>query len=200
MCRHPEPLRNRLKVLLLLVNARPTTPPPRLMYKRPMRRIHQPNDPVVDVARQVSHKVRAAKPLRKLRQLRHRRQRIANAASSRLRQINPRVAVTLLARVSAGINLGRIERLKLSQRRNLDTLPAARLEPPAMILALHRLAVEPPCRQRNPTMRTKIAHRENFSILLAPQHQRNAKQHGLGHLSYAQLPGPQRWIPIAKDL
>jgi len=199
MRQHPKPLRNRLKVFLLLVNTSPASPPPRLMHKRPMRRIHQPDDAVIDIARQISHKMRTPKPRRELRQLRHRRQLTPNPAGTHGRHINPRIAIPLFTRKRAGKNLRRIKRLVTGQRRNLSTLPAARLEPPAMILALHCLAVEPPSRQRNPAMRTKVPHRKQLASGLPPHHQRNAKQQSLGHLAHAQHIRAQRRIPIAKD-
>ena len=47
---HPEPVRNRLELLGLLVNAVPAAPPGALMHEGAVRGIHQSHDPVVDRA------------------------------------------------------------------------------------------------------------------------------------------------------
>ena len=85
------------------------------------------------------------------------------------------------------------------QRRNLFTLPTARLKPPPVILASHRLPIEPPSRKRNPPMRTKISHRKQLPTCLPAQQQRNAQQHRLRGLALPQLTSTQRRIPIPKD-
>src|SRR5260370_9739860 len=58
MLAHPESVRDRLKLFFLFVNAVPASPEPRLVHKRPMRRVHQPDDPVVNVGRQLARKMR----------------------------------------------------------------------------------------------------------------------------------------------
>src|SRR5579863_2743999 len=55
---HAKAQRYRLEILLLLVNALPAAPPPGLMNKGSVRRIHEPDDSVVHVAWQVSRQVR----------------------------------------------------------------------------------------------------------------------------------------------
>src|SRR5579863_322411 len=54
---HAKAVRNRFKVFLLLVNAVAAAPPPRLMHKRPMRRVHQPDDSVIDTYRHIRSEV-----------------------------------------------------------------------------------------------------------------------------------------------
>ena len=93
------------------MDTRPTAPPPRLMHKRPMRRVHQPDNAMVDIAGQVSHQMRAAISLGKFRHLRHRRQRISHPPRPRLRNINPRITIPLLARKRTGKNLRRVQRV-----------------------------------------------------------------------------------------
>ena len=66
---HAEAVRDRLKLLLLLVDAVPLPPPPRLVHKRPMRRVHQTDDAVVHAAGQVGLKMRDAVAPAELRQL-----------------------------------------------------------------------------------------------------------------------------------
>ena len=54
---HSKAHGDRLEILLLLVNAVPAPPPPCLMNKRPVRRIHESDDPVVHAAGQVGGQV-----------------------------------------------------------------------------------------------------------------------------------------------
>ena len=57
---HAEPFGDGLEALGLFANAGAGTPPPGLVDKRPMRRVHQADDAVVDVAGQVGGEVRGA--------------------------------------------------------------------------------------------------------------------------------------------
>src|SRR3984957_7388907 len=198
MRRHPKPLRNRLKLLLLLVNRSPAPPPPSLMHKRPMRRVHQPDNPMVNIARQLRHQVRTPVPSPKLRQLRHRRQLPRNPTHPRLRDIDPRIPIPLHTRIRRSKNLGRIQRIMARQRRNLPALSRARLKPPPVVLALHRLPIEPPGRQRNPPMRTKVPQSKHRPILLPPHQHRKPQQHRRRCLPRLQPPTPQPRIPIPK--
>ncbi len=207
MRRHPKPripplilaILNRLKVLRLLMNTSRRPPPPRLMHKRPMRRIHQPDNPVVHIARQLRRQMRRPKPPRKLRHLRHRRQLSHHPPSPRLRQIHPRIPIPFLARISPRINLPWLQRLMARQRRNLHTLPRTRLKPPPVILTSHGLPIKPPRRKRNPPVRTKIPHRKQPPILLPSHQQRHTEQQSRSRLPRTQLPRPHSRIPIPKD-
>jgi hypothetical protein len=207
MRRHPKPgipslifvVVQWLKVLRLLMNTRPAPPPPRLVHKRPMRRIHQPDDPMIDIARQLRHQMRTPKLRRKLRHLRHRRQRLTHPPRTRRRYIYPRKPIPLLTRKRARKNLRRVQRLVARQRRNLLALPATGLKPPPVILARHRLTIKPPRRQRNPSMRTQITHRKQPPTRLPPQQHRDPKQHRLRRLALTQFAGPQRPVPIPED-
>jgi hypothetical protein len=172
----------RLKVLCLLVNARLTPPPPRLMDKRPMGRIYQPDNPVIHIAGQLRRQMSRPKPPRELRHLGHRRQLSRSPPNARLRQVNPRIPIPLLTGKCPRKNLRRVQRLKARQRRNLLALPRARLKSPAMILTSHRLPIEPSRRQRNPPMRTQIPHRKDLPILLSSQEQWHAQQQSLRSL------------------
>ncbi len=207
MRRHPKPrisslvfaVFQRLKVFLLLVNTRPAPPPPRLMHKRPMRRVHQPDDPVVHIARQLRHQMRRPKPSRKLRHLRHSGQLTHYPPRARLRHINPRIPIPLLTRKRPRKNLRRIKRLMARQRWNLSTLPRTRLKPPPMVLARHRLPIEPTRRQRNPPVRTKIPHSKQLPVVLPSHQQRHPQQHRLRGLLRTQPIRAHRRIPIPKD-
>jgi len=200
MRRHSKPIGDRFKPLRLLVDTRRAPPPPRPMHKRSMRRIHQPDNPVVHIARQLRLQMRTAKPLPKLRQLRNPRQpaEILHPSSPRSRHIHPSVSIALDHRKHVRIDLRRHQMIEAGQRRNLFAPPAARLKPPAMILALHRLSIEPTRRQRNPSMRTQIPHRKQRSIALPPHQHRNPQQHRHRRIAALQSLRTQRRIPIPK--
>jgi hypothetical protein len=169
------------------------------MHKRPMRRVHQTDNPMIHIARQLRRQMRRPKPRRKLRHLRHSGQLPPNPPAAGLRKINPRIPIPLLTRKRPRKNLRRIQRLMTRQRRNLSALPRTRLKPPPMILASHRLPIEPPRRQRNPPVRTKIPHRKQLSIILPSHQQRHSQQHRLRRLPRTQLTHAHRRIPIPKD-
>jgi hypothetical protein len=54
MWAHAKATRNRFKLFFFLVNAVPAAPVPRLMDKRPVRRIHQSNNSLVHMRRQLA--------------------------------------------------------------------------------------------------------------------------------------------------
>src|SRR6185437_17143997 len=54
---HAKAVGNRLELFLFLVDAVASAPPPRLMNKGSVRRIHQANDDVVHAARQIGGEV-----------------------------------------------------------------------------------------------------------------------------------------------
>ncbi len=198
---HAEPLRDRLEALLLFVDARLFPPPPRLMHKRPMSRIHQTDDPVIHIAGQIGGEMLAPIALAELRQFRHRRQRRIlrlHTPAARLRHVDPRVAVTLLARISHAVQVLR-ERIVLRQRRNLHALAAHRLKHPAVILARERFAVEPAARQRNSAMRAQVAHGKQPSILAPAQHHRDTHQHRCTHAVAPQQIAAHRRIPVVVE-
>ncbi len=64
---HAKAIGNRLEFLLFFVNAPPAPPKPRLMYERTVRRVHQSDNSVVHMRRQIAKKLCAlvlrAKPL-----------------------------------------------------------------------------------------------------------------------------------------
>ena len=77
---HPESIGNRLKLFFFLMNAMPAAPVPRLMHKRSMRRIHQTNNPLVHVRRQLASQMRNPIFLAERGQFRRRRQSSPAAA------------------------------------------------------------------------------------------------------------------------
>src|SRR5260370_20171115 len=98
MLAHPESVRDRLKLFFLFVNAVPASPEPRLVHKRPMRRVHQPDDPVVNVGRQLARKMRNLVLLTENGKRRRSRNRFRQPRSWFI-HINPDVPITLRTRL-----------------------------------------------------------------------------------------------------
>ena len=55
---HAEAVRNRLEILALLVDTLTCAPPPGLMYEWSVRGVHQPDNSMIDGARQISSEIR----------------------------------------------------------------------------------------------------------------------------------------------
>src|SRR6266851_5748365 len=169
---HPEAVRNRLELLGFLVNASAFPPEPRLMHEWPMRRVHQSDNPVVNVRRQFAGDMRDfvisaehGKPLRRRNRLRQFRPRgiVGRYATARA-HIDPDVAVALFAGIMPRKNTLHFQLVLAGKRRNFDALPAASIESPAVITAFHHFSIEPPVRKRNPAVRTGIPYRKHFSL------------------------------------
>src|SRR5712664_3683758 len=191
---HPEAVRNWLELLGFLVNASALPPEPRLMHERPMRRVHQPNDPVIDVRRQVASKMRDLVFVAENGKPRRRRNRLRQLRPRRI-HINPNVPVPLLAGIMPRKNPLHFQLILAGQRRNLHALPAASIEPPSVITALHHFPIKPPIRQRYPPVRTRIPHRKHFPLGRSAKHQRHLEQHRRNEILPANLRAPHRRIP-----
>ncbi len=197
MRRHAKSIRNRLEVLFLLVDRSLFPPPPSLMHKRPMRRVHQSDNAVVHIAGQVSGQMRAAILRAELRSFRNRRLfSCPRPSGSRLRNIHPRISIALFARKSRRINLCRVQRIHLRERRNLHALAARRLKGPPMIFTGNLIAVEPSARQRNAAMRAAIAHGKQPAVPLPAQNHGYTHQHRGLKLPAAQTIAAHRRIPV----
>src|SRR5256885_8899192 len=100
---HAKTVGDWLKALFFLVDAVPAAPPPGLVDKWTVCRIHQPNNAVIYAAREVSREVRQDILLAEGGNARHCRWIIADGSlssggsHSRFRHIDPEKSVTLLA-------------------------------------------------------------------------------------------------------
>jgi len=191
---HPETVRNRLELFGFLVNAPALSPEPRLVHERPMRRVHQSNNPLVDMRRQLAGKVRDlvfvaenGKPRRRRNRLRQPRPRGIH--------VNPDVAVAFFTGKMPSKNALHFQFVLTRKRRNLDALPATRIEPPSVVAALHHYSVEPPIRQRYPPVRARIPHRKRFPLGGSAKHQRHLQEHCRHELLPRNLGAPHRRIP-----
>ena len=166
------------------------------MHKRPVRRIHQSDDAVIDIARQVGRQMRRAKALAELRDFGNRRQLslassepAASAVVPALRDIDPDVAIALLAGKRRSVNLRGIERVLAGERRDLAALARHRLEAPS------RDTCRSPAGHRTIRRRAECrdadryrAWQSSLPVLGPSQHQRNTQQHGLRHLLAVRSP------------
>ena len=200
---HPEPIRNRLELLFLLMNAVPAPPEPRLMHKRPMRRIHKPDNSVIDVRRQLTGQMRDLVSLAKHRQRRRGRNRLLRLRTRRIvapnaparRHVHPNVAVALLTGIMPRKDALHFQFVLAGKRRNFQTAPAASIELPPVITTLQRLPVKMSIRERNPPMRAGITHGKRLSVRRPPQNQRHLQKHRLRQPPADNLITPDRRIP-----
>src|SRR5437667_6263816 len=140
---HPETVGNRLELLGFFVNASSFTPEPRLMNERPVRRVHQSDNPVVNMRRQLARKMRDLVFVAENGKRRRRRNPLRQTRSRTI-HINPNVAVPLFGRKMSRKNALHLQLVLARKRWNLHALPAARIETPSVIAALHHFPVEPP--------------------------------------------------------
>src|SRR5260370_35710584 len=96
---HPEAVRNRLELLGFLVNAPALPPEPRLVHKRPVRRVHQSDNPMIDVRRQLARKARDFVFVAETGKRRPRRNRLWRPRPRRI-QITPTATVRSIARLT----------------------------------------------------------------------------------------------------
>src|ERR1700688_4371040 len=115
---HPESIRNRLKLFFLLVNTVSAAPVPRLMHKRPVRGVHQPDNSLVDMRRQIACEVRDSVFFAEDGQLRSLRNCLWQSGSLSA-HVNPEISVALFARKMAGKNTLDLQFVLTSERGNL---------------------------------------------------------------------------------
>ena len=136
MPQHGKTARRRAEGLGFFVDGPPRPPPPGLMHERPVRRVHQPNDRVVNMARKFYGFAQARHPVAKFRH------------DGRVTRINaviaekdPDIALHFSARVGLHLHPVDIELLIRYQRGDGRASPVA-AKAPAMVTAFDFLAVE----------------------------------------------------------
>jgi hypothetical protein len=191
---HPKSIWNRLKLFRLLMNAGLAPPEPRLMHKRPVRRVHQSDYPVIDVRRQFALQSGYLELRAKFFQLRSTRQILRQPRPRRAHE-HPNVPVPLFAGKMRRIDPLHLQFVMARQRWNLHTPPAACVKLPPVITALHVPPVKMPVRKRNPPVRTGVAHRKRLSLARPPQNQRHFQQNCFCQILSVNLLTPHRRIP-----
>ena len=178
----------------LLVDRRLRPPPPALVDERAVRRVHQADHRMIDMAGK-NHPLDDAggTGVRHLRQLR--RWGCGHGLAALVgRHIDPDAAAGLRHRIAPHPDLGHIHILIGGQRGNAGAL-AVRREPPAVVTALDFLAVEPAIGQRNPSVRADIPQREHRSVRRPPQQQGLPQQGFRLHRPGLERGRGQREIP-----
>ena len=158
---HAEAVGDGLEGFLLLVDAVAVAPPPGLVDKRPVSGIHQPDDAVVHSARQFGREIGDLVFVAEGGNARRWHRRLHSfcescPSRSRLGYVDPDVVVVLFAGIAASVDAIYAQLLVCSQRRNELALAGMRFELPAMVTALHPLAVEPAMGKRHTAMWTGI--------------------------------------------
>src|SRR5215469_13962265 len=159
MRRHAESLRDGLEILFLFVDAVSRTPPPSLMDKRSVRRVHEANDAVVDAdwhfGLQVGELVLPAELFNRgsgLAGLGGWRKTCARRA--RIRDVNPDEIVLLLARIASGVDAIDFHGLIRGERWDQLALTVVNIELPSVVGAFQILPVELAGVERHPAVRT----------------------------------------------
>src|SRR5438132_1324504 len=179
---HAKAVRDRLKILLLFVDAMAAAPPPRLVNKRPVRRIHQPDDTVVHATWQLGGEVRDLVFVAEGRHAWCWNGRLACFGETgprlgRLRNEDPDVVVVLLAGKTARVDAVQFELLIRGEGWNVLALTGMGVEFPAMIATFDLLAVEPSIGKRHASVRAGISQGKRTSAPVPPDHERNFQQH-----------------------
>src|SRR5690349_13341123 len=199
---HAEAVRDRLELLLLFVNAVPGAPPPRLMHKWSVRRVHQADDAVIDAARQIGAEICGlifvAEHWHAWRFERGLRTR-GEPCSSRpwIRNEDPNEAVVLFTSVISCVDAIDLQLLIGGERRNQLALSAVRVKLPSVIAALYLLSIKLTVGKRHSTMRAGVSQGKGIALGIAPNHQWNFEQHGFVQLAAFYFFARQGAIPEA---
>ena len=201
---HAKAVGDRLKVFLFFVDRVPAAPPPCLMDKRAVCRIHQSDDSVIDAAWQISSQICDFVMLAEFFDFGSRRWRgsglgKAGAGETGIRNEYPNEIVAFFAGITAGIDAIDFQFLIGDQRWNQRTLSGVRVEPPAVIRTLHLCAVQLSAGKRHAAVRTGIAESERSSGMVAAHGERRFEQHRFHQLAAAEFVGRQCAIPKAEQ-
>jgi len=115
----------------------------------------------------------------------------------RLRHVDPDEAVLLFAGIAACIDAIHSQFLIGGQRRNELALSIVNVKFPPVVRAFEFLPVEFSAVQRHPAVGTGVTQREWMARTIAPDDQRNFKQHGLVQLVAVHAIGRHSPIPEA---
>jgi hypothetical protein len=181
---HAEALRDRLKGLLFLVNGIAAAPPPGLVDKRTVRRVHEADDAVVDTAGQVGGQVGDFVFVAEGGHAWYGKGRIGAASESGscrdgLGHEHPDEVVVLFTGVAACVDAVDLQFLIGRQRWDELALAAMGLEPPAVVTAFKLGAVEATAGEGHATMRAGVLQGERTSLQIPAEDKRRVEQHRL---------------------
>ena len=140
-----------------------------------MRRIHQANDAVVHIARQVCAEIRSLELFAESRNSGGLRSCFLPAAEScarrpGIRYEHPNETISLLAGIVSRVNAINFQILICRERRNQLALTAVRFETPSVITALDLFAVKLPTRKRHASVRARILQSKRSAIAVTPDY------------------------------
>ena len=181
---HAETHGDRLKVLLLLVDAVAAPPPPRLVNKWSVRRIHEADDAVVHTTGQFGSQVGDIVHAAETRDSWHShgwRNSFGESRAWRRRLGNkhPNIVVMLFAGIRPCINAVDLEVLVGGERGDELALSAMGIERPAVVAAFELLAVEVAVGKRHAAVRTSVAQGEDLALTITAENQGSFEQHRL---------------------
>src|SRR6516162_3222677 len=191
---HPEAVWNRLKSFRFFVNAGFTPPEPRLVHERPVRRIHQADDSMIDVRWQFAFEPRDLVSLAEFLELRYSGQLFRQPCSLSV-QIYPDVAVALFTGEVAGADPLHFQLVVARERRNRDAAPAAGIEFPAVVTAREPVTVKVPVGKGYSSVRAGITHRKRPPLACPAEHQRHFEQHRGNEATPTEARARHRRIP-----
>src|SRR5215472_867051 len=159
MRRHAESLRDGLEILFLFVDAVSRTPPPGLMDKRSVRRVHEANDAVVDADWHFGLQVGELVLLAELFDGGSGFAGLGGfgktcTGKARIRDVNPDEIVLLFARIASRVDAIDFHRLVRGERGDQLALTVVNIELPSVVRAFHILPVELAGVERHPAMKT----------------------------------------------
>ena len=154
-----------------------------------MRRIHQPDGRVVEVAGEKHVLEDLGTALADLGHDRH-----LGQGTALLAEVDPQIALHLAARVALHVNAGEIGAIFVDEGRN-GRAPALGIEAPAVIAALDLAAVEAAVRKRNAAMGTETSEREGPAIARPAEQQRLAEKGHPDRSPRLQTLAGQREVP-----
>src|SRR5215469_13816767 len=159
------------------------------MHKGTVRRVHQPDDGVIDAGAKTDAFKEVGRTPIEAREARGlgRRGRV-------LAEEHPNVALYFLYRVAAGVDAVGGKGLAWHKRGYLGAA-SVRVEPPAVIAALDLMPVKPAGAQRHATMRAQIAQRESRARRVAPDQNRRAEHELAQHTPAPQASARDRVVP-----
>ncbi len=201
---HAEAVGDGLEIFLLLVDARPLAPPPGLMDKGSVGRVHQANNAVVDTYRHVGGEVGELAFFAELLDLGRSRWGLdllgkAGACRRRFGDVDPDELIVLFAGVASGINAIDFQSLTCGQGGNELALTSVGVEPPAVVSALDLLSIELPAMQGHAAVWAGVTQGEGLSLMVATEYQRDFEQHGFLKLVAMNAVGWHSAIPEAGE-
>jgi len=167
-----------------------------------VRRIHQPDDAVINADRHFSLQVSELVVARELLDFGGRIGRFGrwsetSARRPGIRNVDPDEVILLFARIAAGVNAIDFELLIRGQGRDQLALTVMNVELPAVISAFQVFSIEMAAVERHTTVRAGIAQCEWLPHSIASNHQRDFQQRRLVKLIAVHSIGGERSVPEA---